>query len=166
MSTNTSPSQECCPEFKPENWDPTTRQWHNESFIRGTYPSFLHIPLPGTVAKTITKLWQQAENEHVAPEKSDFLMLANDPSPWKGEFLLKVKSPLKNADNVSLTGEFETKVFDGPYQKVPKFIQQMDQELKDKGKQAIKYYFYYTTCPKCAKKYGHNYMVAFAQTAS
>ena len=24
-------------------------------------------------------------------------------------------------------------------------------------------YFYYTTCPKCAKKHGHNYVVGFAQ---
>lgn len=23
--------------------------------------------------------------------------------------------------------------------------------------------FYYTTCPKCAKLHGHNYVVAFAQ---
>ena len=31
------------------------------------------------------------------------------------------------------------------------------------GKKAGKYYFYYTSCPKCAKKYGHNYIVAFAE---
>jgi hypothetical protein len=27
----------------------------------------------------------------------------------------------------------------------------------------VDYFFYYTTCPKCAKKHGHNYTVAFAK---
>jgi len=35
--------------------------------------------------------------------------------------------------------------------------------LSKMGKMAEKYYFYFTTCPKCAQKYGHNYIVAFAQ---
>lgn len=26
-------------------------------------------------------------------------------------------------------------------------------------------YFHYTTCPKCAKKYGHNYVVLFTEVA-
>ena len=30
-------------------------------------------------------------------------------------------------------------------------------------KKTKKIYFYYTTCPKCAKKYGHNYIVSFAE---
>lgn len=38
-----------------------------------------------------------------------------------------------------------------------------DTLVAGKGKKAIKYYFYYTTCPKCARKYGHNYIVAFAE---
>lgn len=29
-----------------------------------------------------------------------------------------------------------------------------------------KYYFHYTSCPKCAKIYGHNYVVAFAKVGS
>ena len=32
-----------------------------------------------------------------------------------------------------------------------------------KGKVAKQLLFYYTTCPKCAKAYGKNYVVLFAQ---
>jgi hypothetical protein len=39
----------------------------------------------------------------------------------------------------------------------------MDEDLSSKGRSSQKYFFYFTTCPKCAKKYGHNYVVAFAQ---
>jgi len=39
----------------------------------------------------------------------------------------------------------------------------MKDYVKSKGKKIKELYFYYTTCPKCAKHYGKNYVVAFAQ---
>lgn len=46
-----------------------------------------------------------------------------------------------------------------------KVIGRMWKKAQDagQGKKAKKYYFYYTSCPKCAKKFGHNYIVAFAE---
>ena len=35
--------------------------------------------------------------------------------------------------------------------------------VKGKGKPPQKLYFNYTTCPKCAKKYGKNYVVILAK---
>jgi hypothetical protein len=34
---------------------------------------------------------------------------------------------------------------------------------ESQGMTASKVYFYYTTCPKCAKKYGKNNVVGFAK---
>jgi len=42
-------------------------------------------------------------------------------------------------------------------------MKEMDKWLAESGRKAEKYYFYYTTCPKCAKKYGHNYIVVITQ---
>lgn len=56
-----------------------------------------------------------------------------------------------------------SKVFDGPYEKVPAYLEIMGKWLESEDKSALKYFFYYTTCPKCAKKYGHNYIVALAE---
>jgi hypothetical protein len=39
----------------------------------------------------------------------------------------------------------------------------MKSYVKAKGKALQKLYFFYTTCPKCAKKYGKNYVVLLAQ---
>ena len=61
------------------------------------------------------------------------------------------------------SGTFISKVYDGPYNHVPKWIEDMDEYLASKGQKALKYYFHYAYCPKCVKKYGHNYCVAFAQ---
>ena len=36
------------------------------------------------------------------------------------------------------------------------YVQSQDKELR-------KLYFFYTTCPKCAKHYGKNYVVGFAE---
>jgi len=38
----------------------------------------------------------------------------------------------------------------------------MNQFLADMDKKARDYYIHYAYCPKCAEKYGHNYMIIFA----
>jgi NMD protein affecting ribosome stability and mRNA decay len=93
----------------------------------------------------------------------DFLCLAYDPNPWKGEYYMSATKEVADAKNVSLSGTFFSKVFDGPYNAVPKWVKEMDKYVADKGKKVLKYYFHYTTCPKCAKIYGHNYVICLAQ---
>jgi hypothetical protein len=63
----------------------------------------------------------------------------------------------------TLSGTFLTKVFEGPYQNVGKWAQEMKEYVETKKKELIKLYFSYTTCTKCAKAYGKNYVVLFAQ---
>ena len=40
---------------------------------------------------------------------------------------------------------------------------EMEVFVRGKGKQVKKTYFFYTTCPKCAKSHGKNYMVAVSE---
>jgi hypothetical protein len=83
-------------------------------------------------------------------------------SQWKGEVYITATREVPGCENVRLSGTYLTKVFDGSYNAVPRWIKEMEPFIARKGKSVKKYYFYYTTCPKCAKKYGHNYAVAFA----
>jgi len=46
---------------------------------------------------------------------------------------------------------------------VPKWIREMRADAAAQGNKFTEYFIYYTTCPRCAKKYGHNYAVAFAR---
>ena len=108
-------------------------------------------------------MWETAKNAGAAPEIKDFLLLAYDPSPWKSELYMSVTKEVPGANNIKLSGTFATKVFDGPFNHIPKYLKEFEEYLKKINKTAKKYYFYYTTCPKCAKKYGHNYIVAFAE---
>ena len=63
----------------------------------------------------------------------------------------------------SLTGDFLVKVYEGPYRDAGKWVKDMQSRVVSAGKQLRKLYFFYTTCPKCAKHYGKNYVVAFAE---
>ena len=63
----------------------------------------------------------------------------------------------------SLSGTFLTKVFEGPYSDARRWAKEMTALVAARGRQLEKLYFAYTTCPACAKAYGKNYVIGFAQ---
>ncbi len=160
---NTKENAECCPKFEPEPWQEKEIVWKDKNFIKETVPQFLHIPLPGTFGKAVGRMWKKIEDAGAGTDMKDFLMLSTETSMWKGEIYINTTREIPDAENVKLSGTFLTKVFDGPYNDVPKWIKAMTGYLTAKGKSAKKWFFYYTYCPKCAQKYGHNYVVTFAQ---
>lgn len=163
MTHGEGDGQPCCPRFDPGPWDGKTHDWRDKPFIVESIPQFLHMPFPPMFARTVSRMWKQAREAGATPQPEDFLLMAYDPSPWKAELYLAVTKAVSGARNVTLSGTFFTRVFDGPCNAAPKWLKDMDKEITNRGKTATKYYFYFTTCPKCAKTYGHNYAVALAQ---
>lgn len=163
MTHSNNTNKPCCPKFDTDPWDNKIHIWENKHFIKDSIPVFLHFPIPFMIKKLITRMWNMAQEAGAAPDIKEFLMLITDPSPWKSEFYLAVEKEIPLAENIKMNGTFFTKVFDGPYNAVPKWIKEMDKIVKEKGKIVKTFYFHYTTCPKCAKLYGHNYTVGFAE---
>jgi hypothetical protein len=159
------PDKVCCAEFNPGPWDEVTHYWTDKLFIKSYIPELFHIPLPGSYNKAISRMWSKAEKAGAAPDPRDFLVLAYDPSPFTGELYMSVTKAVPGEGTICLSGIFFSKVFDGPYSKVPKFMAEMNTNLISMKKSAKKIYMYYAYCPKCSKKYGHNYMVALAEIA-
>jgi hypothetical protein len=64
-----------------------------------------------------------------------------------------------------LSGDFITRVFEGPYRKVKDWTHEMEIAAKahGHGHEAKRVFMFYTTCPKCAKVYGNNYVVGVAE---
>ena len=153
--------KQCCPLFNPIPWQEKEHIWKDKPFVKTYVKQIFHIPL--NMGQVITKMWASINDANAQPSDEDFLILAYDPSPWKSELYFSVTKPVEGLENVTLSGKYITKVFDGPFNDVPKWISEFDIYLEKKNLKALKYYFHYTTCPKCAKKYGHNYVVAFAQ---
>ena len=50
-------------------------------------------------------------------------------------------------------------MFEGPYRNVRKWTAKAIPFVKEKAEAVRKMYRSYTTCPKCAKKYGKSYVV-------
>ncbi len=67
------------------------------------------------------------------------------------------------AEMTHISGTFIAKVFEGPYRDAGKWAGEMANWVSSQGRTMRKLYFFYTTCPKCAKHYGKNYVVAFAE---
>ncbi len=156
--------EECCPLFNAEKWNEKTLVWDEKPFIKASVPAIFHIPFRKMLGKKITKLMQLAEYQNsLEKDKTDTLLLFNDPHPFRSDMYLSVKGKVPKANNVHLSGEFITKVFDGPYRAIPIFIKEMDHQLQIQQKKAKKYYVHYAYCPKCAEEKGYNYMILFAE---
>jgi hypothetical protein len=76
---------------------------------------------------------------------------------------IAVEKDIPGAQMKRISGTFLTKVFEGPYKNIRRWVQEMMRYVASKGRQLNKMYFFYTTCPKCAKFYGKNYVVLLAQ---
>ena len=157
----------CCPKFNPDKWDEKTFNWENKHFIKETIPTLFHIPFPPMIGKKITSMWKMVQGaKQNEGGMADVLVLFWDPTPFKSEIYMSVKGPVEGANNTSLSGELISRVFDGPYNSIPKHLKEMEKYLEEKGKKVESnkdYYVHYAHCPKCAKDFGHNYMILFAK---
>lgn len=156
---NTDRSSECCPKFDPEPWDGKELRWQDKRFVKDRVTSVFHIPLNyGAVMKrNISRI----EAANAKPER--MVVLTDENSLWGADVYLEVTKDIPNADMAALSGTFLAKVFEGPYRNVRKWIEEMKAFVQGKAKSLRKLYFFYTTCPKCARKYGKNYVVILAQ---
>ncbi len=157
----------CCPIFNAEKWDNKTYFWNEKKFLMATIPTLFHIPLPPMIGKKVTKMMEKAEvAEKLEDDREEILLLFTDPTAFKSEIYLSVTGEVPEADNTTLTGTFMSKVFEGKYKDIPKFIKEMEAYLQEHHKKAENYYVHYAYCPKCAKEAGKNYIVLFAKISA
>ncbi len=152
---------DCCPRFDPEPWDEKLLTWVNKSFVTDRVRSFFHIPLNfGSLMKRNMTL---IEESGAKPEVQ--IVITDENSLWGSDVYIGVTKDVPGARMASLSGTFMSKVFEGSYGQVRRWCDEMHEHVEAQGKEVKKMYFYYTTCPKCAKVYGKNYIVLLAQVA-
>ena len=149
----------CCPRFDPAPWDEKEVVFENRLFIKDRVRSFLHIPL--NFGKVMVRNMEKiSAADALEPEP---LMLSDENSLWGSDIYIAVSKEVPDAEMVSISGTYLTKAFEGPYKDIRKWVVQMQQYVNSKAKDMKKMYFFYTTCPKCAKHYGKNYVVILAE---
>jgi len=151
---------ECCPRFNPDPWDEKEIEWEDKKFVKDRVKSLFHIPINfGSVMKRNTELIEAADAK---PE--EMIVLSDENSLWGADVYISVIKDVPSAKMTTISGTFLSKVFEGPYRKMKQWIDEMKQYVASEDKKLKKLYFYYTTCPKCTKKYGKNYVVLLAKT--
>ncbi|NQT37975.1 MAG: hypothetical protein HQ581_10825 [Planctomycetes bacterium] len=151
--------QECCPPFEPEAWEGREIVWQEKKFVRDRVRSFLHIPLNfGGVMKRNMRRIEAADAKPDEP-----IVLADENSLWGADVYIDVTREVPGARMATISGTFLSKVFEGPYSQIRHWMKQMHEYVGSQDKEIEKLFFYYTTCPRCAKKYGKNYVVLLAR---
>jgi hypothetical protein len=149
----------CCPKFDPIPWDDVNFEWNDKVFVKGSVFTLFYMPMNfGSVMKKMDKKIREA-----GADWSEGICLSDHTSQWNMDLYISVDKKVSTLENQVLTGKFYSKVYEGPFKDAGKWFKDFEQVLNGKGYQKPKIYAWYTTCPKCAKKYGKNYVVMIAQ---
>lgn len=149
----------CCAKLDEARWEGQEFVWKDKPFVKDHIWEFLHVPLNfGSVMARDQAVIEQAQAYAQEP-----LWLFDEVSPWGSNIYIATDRIVPGMQTESLSGTFMTKVFTGPYRDIGSWIAQMEAFVDERGKEVDRLYFFYATCPKCAKHYGKNQVVTFAK---
>lgn len=150
----------CCPKFDPEGWDARHLVFKDQPFVRATTRGLLHVPI--NMGSVFTRVQEHIE-EAGAQDPESYFVMSRDLSASEGEHLFAVTKDVPGEETVRISGEFITRVFEGPYRHAKNWDHDMRVAAEADGHEAKNVYMFYTTCPKCAKALGRNYVVGLAE---
>ena len=152
-------NEKCCPKFDPTPWDNKEFNWDNKRFINDKVFTLFYMPLNfGSVVKRM-----MAKIDKASIKAEDWMSLSDHTSKWNMDLYVAVDKEIPNAENVTLSGTYMSKVYEGDFRNTGNWMKDYESYVKGKGINTKKIYMWYTTCPKCAKKHGKNYVVIIGQ---
>ena len=149
----------CCPPFDPTTRDDQIIEWHNKLFIKDKV--FCILNMPANFGKVMTRIMSKA-NKHGATVP-DAMCLSDHASAWKMNVFVAVDKKIPDLKTVKITGKFYYRVYEGDFRKTGEWISDFKKTSSEKHFSTGKMYMWYTTCPKCAKTYGKNYVVILSK---
>lgn len=149
----------CCPKFDPTPWDDKQIEWENKQFIQDKICTFMYMPL--NFGSVMTRLDKKVKR--VDAQVPEWLCLSEHTSMWNMNVYLAVNKQIEDAKNISISGKFYSKVYEGSFSKMGEWEKDFKLIAQSKGFTLGTMYMWYTTCPKCAKKYGKNYVVIISE---
>lgn len=154
MSASPVVEPECCPKFDPQRWNDKVHTWDHKHFVIGHVRTFFWMPLNfGSVVRRLDRRIREAGGT-----LEQNVCLSDHTSRWNMDIYLAVDREVPGAENAEMSGTMFSRVYEGPLQQTAAWCRDFDEESERRGLRIRKQYMWYTTCPKCAKKYGKNYM--------
>ena len=121
----------CCPRFNPEPWDQKEITFQDKLFVKDHVKSFLHIPV--NFGKVMIRSMEKIQKvDALAPEP---VVLTDEKSLWGSDIYIAVTKDVPDAEMASISGTFLCKVYEGPYQNVRKWIENIKAYVTSKNKE-------------------------------
>lgn len=139
----------CCKILSSTEWDRKEVIWRDKPFYKTRYRSFFHIPL--NIGKKIVESIGKIEEAGLAAEQ---MMLSRHSTMWGADLLIPIKNKTDIFEIELISGRFLTRLFEGHYGDIGKWIKEMRKYCLEKGFKSEELIFWYATCPKCAKSRG------------
>lgn len=103
--------------------------------------------------------------EKAGAQTPDYIYLSDHTSKRNMDLYVAVDKELPDAENITISGNFFGKVYEGDFKNTNKWCKDFDAYTTSNHMKIEKQYMRYTTCPKCAKKYGKNYVAILGKIA-
>lgn len=149
----------CCPEFEPGKWDKKILEWKNKKFVKAKVFTLFYIPINfGGVMRKLDEKIREA-----GAEIQDNMGLSEHTSKFNMDVYLAVNREVPGLENTAISGKFLCRVYEGPYSDTGKWGEDFAGYAKGMGLKTGRMFMWYTTCPKCAEKYGKNHVAIIAE---
>lgn len=154
-----SQDKPCCPQFNRQAWRDRTLQFKDKLFLKARVRSVHYAPqdMEEVYARTLAAI----DAAGAAPSEGR-MVLSEDATPEQSHHYFAVSRPVPNCEMVTMTGQFRTRVVEGEYSETPNWLAAFRGDLMREGFNPNQIYCWYTTCPRCAARYGSNPVVLFA----
>ena len=149
----------CCPKFNPVPWKEREVTLDDRYFIKKRVRTFNYMPL--NFGSVMTKAQQEIE-AHGAKVVEN-MALSEHVSKWKMEVFIAVDRNIAELKTFQIHGKLLANVYEGPFKDTGIWTKDFERLAKNKEFPIGRWFMWYTTCPKCAKKYGENYVVILGQ---
>lgn len=170
----------CCPKFDITSYNNDGSgnlykviTWNDKPFVKDGTRCFFYVPI--AFGRAVVRTMKKISDAGAEPPKNDVMILSDCISPWYTNiFVSTTKDDVPGAEVQKISGTFLAKAYEGDYSNMGKWVKETKELVKtsslgqDNNVEAVdleklQFYFHYPTCPKCAKKFGKNYVVVMAK---
>jgi len=121
----------CCKRFNSGPWEDKEVNFQGKLFLKEHVASIFHIPLNyGKVMKRSMEKIEKAGAKTAEP-----LMLSDENSMWGADIYIAVDKEVPGFEMIKMPGSFLSKVFEGSFNNMGKWMKEMSAFVQTKGKQ-------------------------------
>ena len=151
--------EECCPKFDPAPWDGKILDWDGKLFLKGSVFCLFYMPIK--FGSVISRLMEKTRA--AGAKEDDGPCLSDHTSMFNMDIYVPCGKEVAGEKSARLTGKYLCKIYEGDFKETGKWCKDFQEYAKGRGIEIGKLYMWYTTCPKCAKKWGNNYVGVFGE---